>query len=79
MGGRATRDDCERALENIIGLMGELGLKKHNSKGVWGRGGKVVDHFGVRWDSGRQRFTVLERKQRQEIFCGQAQQNLGPR
>lgn len=46
----------------ILELLDTLGLKKHERKGFWGRGSKVVDHLGVRWGSGKGRFAILERK-----------------
>lgn len=58
VGGGAKEEDCEEAAAKITWLMRELGLEKHGSKGVWGKGCKVVGHLGIRWDSEKRLLTV---------------------
>lgn len=61
----ATEEDCWAASRRIEGLTKDLGLRKHEFKGVWDGGSQIVDHLGIRWDLARLKFTVHKRKQEQ--------------
>ena len=54
---RATLRDCQRATKWIDGVMNDLGLTRHPSKGEW-QGSTRVQHLGVMIDTQRMRFYI---------------------
>lgn len=58
----STERDFFRASREIRDLMEELGLERHEQKGVWGPGATVLDHLGVTWNTEKMEFTATEEK-----------------
>ena len=62
IGRASTAQDCRRVSKAVDSLMEQLGLERHNEKGVWDGGATRVAHLGVMWDTERMTFTATEPK-----------------
>lgn len=63
-GGRASNEaDCLRASGRLYHVLAVLGIVRHATKGVGGKGAREMDHLGFHLSTVTMRFTVTEKKQ----------------